>query len=95
MKQFFLRRFNALKTTERHWLRKTIGVLLVTGGILGFLPILGYWMLPLGFALLAVDFPIIRRMNRRVSVWYERKRRGTNGNTAAATARAARGKKDR
>jgi hypothetical protein len=96
MKQFFLRRFNALKTTERHWLRKTIGALLVIGGSLGFLPVLGYWMLPLGLALLAVDFPIIRRMNRRVLVWYERKRRGMNGKAdESATGRTSRHKKNR
>lgn len=96
MKQFFLRRFNALKTTERHWLRKAIGVLLVIGGCLGFLPVLGYWMLPLGLALLAVDFPVIRRMNRRVLVWYERKRRGMNGKTDKnAIGRPSQDKKDR
>lgn len=79
MKSFFQRYFHALKTTERHWLRKSIGVLLVAGGLLGFLPVLGYWMLPLGLALLAIDFPLARRLNRRLLVWWERKRRRFNG----------------
>ncbi len=79
MKTFLLRRFHALKTTERHWLRKTMGVLLVIGGLLGFLPVLGYWMLPLGLALLAVDFAFVRRFNRRALVWWERRRRQING----------------
>jgi hypothetical protein len=48
--------------------RLTIGVLLVLGGIAGFLPILGFWMIPLGFIVLATDFPAIRRFNRRVTV---------------------------
>ena len=46
-----------------------IGVLLVLGGLVGFLPILGFWMVPLGFIVLALDFPFIRRINRRVSVF--------------------------
>jgi hypothetical protein len=48
--------------------RITIGGLLVTGGILGFLPILGFWMLPLGLAVLAIDIPIVRRFTRKVTV---------------------------
>lgn len=66
MKNFFLRQFHALKNTRHHWLRHTIGALLVVGGLIGFLPILGYWMVPLGLALLAVDFPFAARLNRRL-----------------------------
>ncbi len=65
--------FHALKTSENHWLRKIIGVLLVIGGLLGFLPILGFWMVPLGLALLAVDYPVVRRMWRRMVVWWGRR----------------------
>lgn len=67
--------FHALKTSENHWLRKGIGVLLVIGGLLGFLPILGFWMVPLGLALLAVDYPVVRRVWRRTVVWWGRRRR--------------------
>jgi purine-cytosine permease-like protein len=84
MKQFLQKHFHALKTTQRRGLRKTIGVLLVFGGILGFLPVLGYWMLPLGLALLAVDFPVARRINRRVIVWWEHKRRRLSGTTSGS-----------
>ena len=35
--------------------RSVLGLLLICGGILGFLPILGFWMLPLGVALLMLD----------------------------------------
>ncbi|HVI16347.1 MAG TPA: hypothetical protein VM822_26200 [Pseudolabrys sp.] len=31
------------------------------GGVFGFLPVLGFWMLPIGLALLAQDVPPMRR----------------------------------
>lgn len=75
MKEFLLKHFHALKHGENHWARKIIGVLLVVFGLLGFMPVVGFWMIPLGLALLAVDFPIIRRFNRRALVWWEGVRR--------------------
>ena len=48
--------------------RSVIGVLLMFGGFLGFLPVLGFWMLPLGVAFVALDFPPTRRwMDRRIA----------------------------
>jgi len=84
MNNLFHKYFHGLKTSERHWLRKSIGALLVAGGLLGFLPILGYWMLPLGLALLASDYPAARRLNRRLIVWWERKRRRFAGEATSA-----------
>jgi hypothetical protein len=60
--------------------RIAIGVALVLFGILGFLPILGFWMVPLGLIVLSADIPAVRRLNRRVSVavsrwWTGRKSR--------------------
>ncbi|MFN4144142.1 hypothetical protein [Aestuariivirga sp.] len=53
----------------RHWLpRMTLGGSMVAGGLLGFLPVLGYWMVPVGLAILAVDFPPVRRFQRRLTV---------------------------
>jgi hypothetical protein len=49
-----------------------LGCLLIIGGSLGFLPILGFWMVPLGLLVLAVDFPIARRIKRRLEVWLGR-----------------------
>jgi hypothetical protein len=49
-------------------LRMGMGVILVLGGIFGFLPVLGFWMIPLGLAILAVDFPPVRRLQRRLTV---------------------------
>ncbi|WP_349579787.1 hypothetical protein [Sulfitobacter sp. NFXS29] len=42
-------------------LRFALGLLLICGGILGFLPILGFWMLPLGFMVAAMDLQLYRR----------------------------------
>ncbi|TGV62913.1 hypothetical protein EN803_36550, partial [Mesorhizobium sp. M2D.F.Ca.ET.160.01.1.1] len=46
-------------------LRIVIGMLLTLGGILGFLPILGFWMIPLGLLVLSYEFAMIRRHRRR------------------------------
>jgi hypothetical protein len=42
------------------WFRALAATLLVAGGIVGFLPILGFWMVPLGLALVAIDLPFLR-----------------------------------
>jgi hypothetical protein len=52
--------------------RITIGVLLVVGGLIGFLPILGFWMVPMGLAVLAIDIPAVRRFTRKATVWAKR-----------------------
>lgn len=43
----------------RRWvppgLRLPVGLLLMVGGVLGILPVLGFWMLPLGFAVAMLD----------------------------------------
>jgi hypothetical protein len=39
-----------------------IGLVLVIGGILGFLPVVGFWMLPLGLAILAAHSPLAARL---------------------------------
>jgi len=48
--------------------RLIVGVLLVVGGILGFLPVVGFWMIPLGLIVLSVDFPSVRRRRRKLEV---------------------------
>ncbi|MEM1038371.1 MAG: hypothetical protein AAGI12_02745 [Pseudomonadota bacterium] len=57
--------------------RMVVGVALVIGGIFGFLPIVGFWMLPLGLLVLSVDFPTIRRFRRRCQVrlmrWWKKR----------------------
>jgi hypothetical protein len=53
-------RFKQLKSHPR-WVRIPLGILLLFGGLLGALPILGFWMIPLGLILLSVDFPWAKR----------------------------------
>lgn len=50
-------------------IRGFLGILLILAGIAGFLPILGFWMIPLGIALLATDIPplsrwLVKRLNK-------------------------------
>src|SRR5919204_4632380 len=64
-----------------HWhlpqskpLRIGLGILLIAGGLVGFLPVLGFWMIPLGLLVLSVDLPIVRRWRRQITVWWHRRR---------------------
>ncbi|MCG8490137.1 MAG: hypothetical protein MI743_00860 [Sneathiellales bacterium] len=45
------------------------------GGIFGFMPIAGFWMLPLGILVLSVDYPFARRLRRKTEVWWGRRKR--------------------
>ncbi len=45
--------------------RSLVGVALIIGGVFGFLPILGFWMLPLGVAIASLDIPPLRRRLER------------------------------
>ena len=60
--------------------RITIGILLIVGGILGFLPILGFWMIPLGLMVLSIDIPAVRKWRRKTTVkfgaWLKQKHPG-------------------
>jgi hypothetical protein len=53
-------------------IRIALGILLLFGGFLGFLPILGFWMVPLGLLILAVDIPMARRVRRRLEIRFGR-----------------------
>lgn len=46
--------------------RLALGGALMVGGTIGFLPILGFWMLPLGLVVLSVDVPWMRRFIERI-----------------------------
>ncbi len=64
-----------------HWLRQPhmliarifVCLLLIVGGVLSFLPILGFWMLPLGLIIIAQDLPFLQPPLVRVVQWIERK----------------------
>lgn len=72
-----------LRHPSASWVRVPIGVLLIVGGALGFLPILGFWMIPLGLALLALDITLLRRPTAQMIVsgerWWARLRRRRAG----------------
>jgi hypothetical protein len=59
-------------------LRIGLGVLFIVLGCVGFLPILGFWMVPVGLLILSADSPAVRRFNRRATVkvvrWWRRVR---------------------
>jgi len=52
--------------------RIAIGVLLILLGLVGFLPVVGFWMIPLGLLVLSVDLPMVRRWRRRLTVRFGR-----------------------
>ncbi|NDW06637.1 hypothetical protein GTK09_19650 [Jiella sp. 40Bstr34] len=68
---------------SRPW-RIALGASLVGGGVLGFLPILGFWMLPLGLFVLSVDSPLVRRGRRRSEVRFARWRNARRARRAGA-----------
>jgi hypothetical protein len=65
-----------LKLPRSATARIAVGTGLVCGGILGFLPILGFWMVPLGLLVLSQDLPSVRRWRRSMIVRMERRRGG-------------------
>ncbi len=56
-------------------MRTVLGILLCIGGCLWFLPVLGAWMLPVGLIILSIDHHPIRRLRRRVEVWWGRRKK--------------------
>lgn len=49
-----------LRKPSSRWLRLPVGLLLIAGGLLGFMPVLGFWMLIPGLLLLSLDVPFLR-----------------------------------
>ena len=49
--------------------RSVVGVLLMIAGVFGFLPIIGFWLFPIGAAFVALDIPWTRH---HVQDWMER-----------------------
>ncbi|MBV9570647.1 MAG: hypothetical protein JO056_05335 [Alphaproteobacteria bacterium] len=56
--------------------RIALGIGLLAGGCMFFLPILGLWMFPLGLLVLSADLPLARRLRRRLEVWWGRRKAG-------------------
>jgi len=57
--------------------RIALGIVLTVLGIFGFLPILGFWMIPLGLLVLSHELHPLRRLRRRLAV--RRARKAGNG----------------
>jgi hypothetical protein len=72
-----------MRLPQSRLLRTVIGVLLIVGGILGFLPVLGFWMIPLGLLVLSHDSPFVRRQRRRLAVWWAN-RKSSRGDRRSA-----------
>ncbi|HET9818398.1 MAG TPA: hypothetical protein VFP92_04450 [Rhodanobacteraceae bacterium] len=75
-----------LRKPSSRWMRIPLGLVLVAGGLLGFLPVLGFWMAVPGLLLLAIDMPFLRsplriaivrtrRIALRLRRWWRRQRR--------------------
>jgi len=69
-----LKNFTALRKRAarvRRWVRRhvppglrlVLGLVLIVAGVFGFLPVLGFWMIPLGAFIAALDIrPIWRKL---------------------------------
>lgn len=57
-------------------IRSLVGVLLMIGGVFGFLPVLGFWMFPLGLAFIALDIPFTAH---RIDAWMVTLRKRAKG----------------
>jgi hypothetical protein len=57
----FRHRVHWLLRPGSRWVRWPAALLFILGGVVWFLPVVGFWMLPLGLILLAEDVPPLRR----------------------------------
>ena len=62
-----------LRKPSSRYARIPAAILLMVGGVFGFLPVLGLWMLPLGLVLFAQDVPALQKPMARSLGWFERK----------------------
>lgn len=78
------RRISRLRRPEARWVRFPAGLSLIGGGCFGFLPVLGFWMLPLGFLLLAQDVAVVKRPTVDVLDLAERRWAAWKGKSASS-----------
>ena len=62
-----------LRNPKGRWVRLPLGLLLIAGGVFGFLPVLGFEFIPLGLLLVAQDVPFLRKPVGTFTLWLERK----------------------
>lgn len=68
----FARLIDWVRRPTSRLVRLPVGGLLVLGGVFGFLPVLGFWMLPLGLILIARDVPALEPPLARLFAWINR-----------------------
>lgn len=69
---FCARIIDWVRRPTSRFVRVPVGGLLVLGGIFGFLPVLGFWMLPLGLLLISRDVPALEPPLARMFAWINR-----------------------
>lgn len=62
-------------------IRSFVGLLLMVGGVFGFLPVLGFWMFPLGLAFIALDIPFTAH---RIDAWMVTLKARAEGNLVSS-----------
>jgi hypothetical protein len=65
-----------LRGPSSAFMRVPLAIVLIVAGFVGFLPILGFWMIPLGLALLAQDVPFLQSPMARLVRWVADKLEG-------------------
>ena len=61
-----------LRSPSARLVRIPVAILLIAGGFVGFLPVLGFWMVPLGALILAQDVTFLESPLLRFLNWLER-----------------------
>ena len=77
--------FRTMRWGQNHvppGVRSLVGLLFMVGGVFGFLPVLGFWMLPLGAAFVAMDVPPARH---HIETWMGRLYRTAYADPAPST----------
>ncbi len=62
-----------LRMPQRFWVRIPFAIFFILFGLVGFLPLVGFWMVPVGLFLLAEDVPALARPVARLLAWIDRK----------------------
>ena len=66
----FVRR---VRHPDSYWIRMPVAGMFFVGGLFGFLPLLGFWMVPVALLLIAQDLPFLRPMMARFLRWLHSK----------------------
>lgn len=62
-----------LRDPAHRRIRLPVGLMLITVGFFGFLPVIGFEFIPLGLLLIAQDVPVLREPVGRFTLWLEEK----------------------